>query len=145
VLKEEGVANRGWRLSVAALLLATMLSACSTGTPSGSSTGSRYRFYMVTHGDDGSFWSVVRRAAKSAASEAGVSLTYQGSNNNDALECRDIDAAVAARADGLIVSPHAPQVLDCAKHAAAQGVPLILINGCGTTTDGESYIRYSGR
>jgi simple sugar transport system substrate-binding protein len=34
-------------------------------------------------------------------------------------------------------------VLDCAKQAAAKGIPLILINNCGTV-GAQSYIAYSG-
>jgi len=124
--------------------MTVLLVACSSASPPSSSAGRQYRFYMVTHGDNGSFWSVVQRAARRASMQAGVSLSYQGSNNDDALECRDIEAAVSAKAEGLIVSPHSPQVLDCAKQAAAHGIPLVLINICGTTASGESYVHYTG-
>src|ERR1700682_4111175 len=133
-------------LAVAVLFLA----ACSSGTPSTSNSpsaapgGSSLHFYFVTHGDNGTFWSVVQKGQKQAATDLGVSVNYQGSNNDDTQECQFISAAVTAKPDGLVVSPHSQTVLDCAKTAAAGGIPLILINNCGNTSSGQSYIAYSG-
>ena len=86
----------------------------------------------------------MQKGESKAASDLGVSVNYQGSNNDDSQECQFISAAVTAKPDGLVVSPHSQTVLDCAKQAAGQGIPLILINNCGTTTSGQSYIAYSG-
>ena len=125
--------------------------ACQSGTSnssttpsSGGSASSSYRFYFVTHGDNGTFWSVVQKGEQQAAGDLHVSVNYQGSNNDDNQECQFINAAVTAKPDGLVVSPHSQTVLDCAKQAASQGIPLILINNCGTTSSGQSYIAYSG-
>src|ERR1700682_5432502 len=133
-------------LAVAVLFLA----ACSSGTPSTSNSpsaapgGSPLHFYFVPHGDNGTFWSVVQKGEKQAATDLGVQVNYQGSNNDDAQECQFISAAVTAKPDGLVVSPHSQTVLDCAKQAASGGIPLILMNNCGTTSSGQSYIAYSG-
>jgi simple sugar transport system substrate-binding protein len=124
--------------------------ACSSGgtttssTPSPGSASSSLHFYFVTHGDNGTFWSVVQKGESQAASDLGVSVNYQGSNNDDTQECQFISAAETAKPDGLVVSPHSQTVLDCAKQAAGQGIPLILINNCGTTASGLTYIAYSG-
>ncbi|TMB46972.1 MAG: substrate-binding domain-containing protein [Chloroflexi bacterium] len=112
-------------------------------TPSSGTGASGFRFYFVTHGDNGTFWSVVQKGEKQAATDLGVSVNYQGSNNDDGQECQFISAAVTAKPDGLAVSPHSKTVLDCAKQAAGQGIPLVLINNCGTV-NGQSYIAYSG-
>ena len=133
-------------IGLAALLI---FAACSSG-PTGSSSspsaasGSSLSFYFVTHGDNGTFWSVVQKGEKQAASDLGVQVNYQGSNNDDSQECQFISAAVTAKPDGLVVSPHSQSVLDCAKQAASSGIPLILMNNCGTTASGQSYIAYSG-
>lgn len=120
----------------------------STGTSSSPSTGtaagSSLHFYFVTHGDSGTFWSVVQKGEKQAAADLGVQVNYQGSNNDDNQECQFISAAVTAKPDGLVVSPHSQTVLDCAKQAAGTGIPLILMNNCSTTASGQSYIAYSG-
>ena len=126
------------------------VAACSSGTsttsstPSPGSAASSLHFYFVTHGDNGTFWSVVQKGESQAASDLGVSVNYQGSNNDDTQECQFISAAETAKPDGLVVSPHSQTVLDCAKQAAGQGIPLILINNCGTTASGQNYIAYSG-
>src|SRR5256885_4355446 len=135
-------------MGLAALCL--LAAACESGTsgtgasPSTSSSGGGARFYFVTHGDNGTFWSVVQKGESQAASDLGVWVNYQGSNNDDSQECQFISAAVTAKPDGLVVSPHSQTVLDCAKQAAGQGILLILINNCGNTSSGQSYIAYSG-
>jgi simple sugar transport system substrate-binding protein len=134
-------------IGLAAMIM--FVAACSSGTPSSSSSpsaaaGSSLHFYFVTHGDNGTFWTVVQNGQKQAATDLGVSVNYQGSNNDDTQECQFISAAVTAKPDGLVVSPHSQTVLDCAKTAAAGGIPLILINNCGNTSSGQSYIAYSG-
>jgi simple sugar transport system substrate-binding protein len=137
------------RVVIGLAALSLVATACQSGgtssnTPSAAGGGSSYRFYFVTHGDNGTFWSVVQKGEAQAASDLGVSVNYQGSNNDDNQECQFISAAVTAKPDGLAVSPHSQTVLDCAKQAVGQGIPLILINNCGTTTSGQSYIAYSG-
>jgi len=142
------MSRMGALIGLAAVCL--VAAACNTGTTGTSSTptsgtsGASYKFYVVTHGDNGTFWTVVQKGAKQAASDLGVSLNYQGSNNDDTQECQFISAAVTAKPDGLVVSPHSQTVLDCAKQAAAGGLPLILINNCGLTASGQSYTAYSG-
>jgi simple sugar transport system substrate-binding protein len=134
--------------AIAGLASLFLLAACTNNATSTTSTsqaaGSGLRIYMVTHGDNGTFWSVVQKGEKQAATDLGVTVNYQGSNNDDSQECQFISAAVTAKPDGLAVSPHSQTVLDCAKQAASQGIPLILINNCGTTSGGVSYIAYSG-
>jgi len=139
-----------FRLFVGTAAMLLIAVACESGgsnagtSPTAATSGTSYRFYFVTHGDNGTFWSVVQKGEKQAASDLNVSVNYQGSNNDDNQECQFISAAVTAKPDGLAVSPHSQTVLDCAKQAAGQGIPLILINNCGTTSSGQSYIGYSG-
>src|SRR5438093_1073751 len=139
-----------FRVVIGLAALCIVAAACTNGTtgnttsPTSQGAGSSLRIYMVTHGDNGTFWSVVQKGEKQAATDLGVTVNYQGSNNDDSQECQFINAAVTAKPDGIVVSPHSQTVLDCAKQAAGQGIPLILINNCGTTTTGQSYIAYSG-
>src|SRR2546427_7912677 len=98
--------------------------ACNSAPTTSSNTPAKsaYTFYMVTHGDNGTFWSVLQKGEKQAAADLGVTVNYQGSNNDDAQECQFISAAVTAKPDGLAVSPHSQTVLDCAKQPAARGL-----------------------
>ena len=116
--------------AIVGLASVSVLAACTNGTtgnttsPSSQGAGSSLRIYMVTHGDNGTFWSVVQKGEKQAATDLGVTVNYQGSNNDDSQECQFISAAVTAKPDGLVVSPHSQSVLDCAKQAASSGIPL---------------------
>ena len=131
-------------LAATIMFVAACSGSSSTASNSPAASGSSLHFYFVTHGDNGTFWTVVQNGQKQAATDLGVSVNYQGSNNDDTQECQFISAAVTAKPDGLVVSPHSQTVLDCAKQAAAGGIPLILINNCGNTASGQSYIAYSG-
>src|SRR5258705_11257008 len=96
-------------IGLAALLMFAACSSGSTGSsssPSAAASGSNLRFYFVTHGDNGTFWSVVQKGEKQAASDLGVQVNYQGSNNDDSQECQFITAPVTAKPDALAVSPH---------------------------------------
>jgi simple sugar transport system substrate-binding protein len=75
-------------VGVAALLVAACGSSSSnTATKAGTTTSavniaastgkpcSGYKFALITHGDNGSFWSVVYKGAKDAAADLGCTLT----------------------------------------------------------------------
>src|SRR5205085_2604955 len=72
--KKEGTRDmrRNWGI-IGAAAACLLVAACSNGSAgtSGttSSSGQAYRFYMVTHGDNGTFWSVVQKGEKQAASD----------------------------------------------------------------------------
>jgi simple sugar transport system substrate-binding protein len=91
--------------------------------------GSDLTFYMVTHADDGTFWSVVKRGAEDAAAAVGATLVWSPSFNDPEKQVQDIEAAVAAGADGLGVSLASPEAVGpAAKAAADAGIPLYTIN-----------------
>src|SRR4029079_149429 len=56
--------------------------------------GSDLTFAMVTHSDEGSFWSVVKKGAQQASKDEGVKLTWSPSNNDPQTEAQLISAAV---------------------------------------------------
>lgn len=86
-------------------------------------------FHMVTHADDGVFWSVVKRGAEDAAEMLGVTLVWSPSFNDPERQVQDIEAAIAAGTDGLAVSLASPEAVGpAAKAAAAAGIPLYTIN-----------------
>ncbi len=91
--------------------------------------GSDLTFYMITHSDDGPFWSVLKRGAEAAAADVGVELVWQGSNNDPAVQATDIDAAVAAGADGIAASlPSPDQLIPGLTAAVEAGIPVYTIN-----------------
>jgi simple sugar transport system substrate-binding protein len=84
---------------------------------------------MVTHSDEGSFWSVVKKGAEAAAKAQGVKLVWSPSNNDPQKQAQLIDAAVSQKVDGLAVSvPNASAIKDSLAKATAAGIPIITLN-----------------
>ena len=100
------------------------------GTQSVSQTqGSGLTIAMVTHSDEGSCWSVVKKGARQAAQDEGVKLIWSPSNNDPQKEAQLIDAAVSQKVDGLAVSvPNASAIKDSLAKAKAAGIPIVTLN-----------------
>ena len=101
-----------------------------------------YKFALITHGDNGSFWSVVYKGAKDAAADLGCTLTetygsqQQGqAQPDDNAENAQILDAINAHVDGIAVSDHDPALMNpTLAKAAAAGIPVVLLNaGCDNT------------
>jgi simple sugar transport system substrate-binding protein len=91
--------------------------------------GSGMTVAMVTHSDEGSFWSVVKKGAEAAAKAEGVKLVWSPSNNDPQKQAQLIDAAVSQKVDGLAVSvPNASAIKDSLAKATAAGIPIITLN-----------------
>jgi simple sugar transport system substrate-binding protein len=91
--------------------------------------GSGLTFAMVTHSDEGSFWSVVKKGAEQAAKQEGVKLTWSPSNNDPEKQAQLIDAAVSQKVDGLAVSvPNASAIRGALSKAKAAGIPIVTLN-----------------
>jgi simple sugar transport system substrate-binding protein len=103
--------------------------ASTTGDNVDLTQGSGMTFAMVTHSDEGSFWSVVKKGAQQAAKDEGVKLIWSPSNNDPQKEAQLIDAAVSQKVDGLAVSvPNADAIRSSLAKAKAAGIPIITLN-----------------
>src|SRR4051794_5882225 len=103
--------------------------ASTTGDNVNLTQGSGMTFAMVTHSDEGSFWSVVKKGAQAAAKAEGVKLIWSPSNNDPQKEAQLIDAAVSQKVDGLAVSvPNADAIKGSLAKAKAAGIPIITLN-----------------
>jgi simple sugar transport system substrate-binding protein len=103
---------------------------------------SGYKFALITHGDNGSFWSVVYKGAKDGAADLGCTLTetygsqQQGqAEPDDNAENAQIQDAINAHVNGMAVSDHDPALMNATlAKAAAAGIPVVLLNaGCDDT------------
>ncbi len=91
--------------------------------------GSNLTFAMVTHSDEGSFWSVVKKGAEQAAKDEGVKLIWSPSNNDPQKQAQLIDAAISQKVDGLAVSvPNADAIKAELAKAKAAGIPIVTLN-----------------
>ena len=89
------------------------------------------KILFITHGQAGdSFWAVVRKGAETAARETDCDLQYQAPAQFDLVAMsRQIDAAVAAKPDGLIVSiPDVHLLCKSIQAAVAAKIPVISVN-----------------
>ena len=147
-------------VGLGALLLALVLAACgSSGNKSSSGSsgssgksnvqltqGSGLTFAMVTHSDEGSFWSVVKKGAEQAAKDEGVKLIWSPSNNDPQKEAQLIDAAVSQKVDGLAVSvPNADAIRGSLQKAKAAGIPIITLNSGETDSKALGAITHVGQ
>jgi simple sugar transport system substrate-binding protein len=121
------------------VVLAVFAAGCGSSKSSSSSgggtthvnltQGSNLTFAMVTHSDEGSFWSVVKKGAEQAAKDEGVKLIWSPSNNDPQKQAQLIDAAISQKVDGLAVSvPNADAIKGSLAKAKAAGIPIITLN-----------------
>ncbi len=91
--------------------------------------GCPYTFHVITHGDSGTFWSVVEVAVRDAAAAIGCDVVYFGSNNDALRQAQEIEAAIAAGSDGIAISLADPAgVQSAAEAVVAAGIPLYTLN-----------------
>ena len=145
-----------------ALLLALVVAGCgsSSNNNSGNSAskssggksnveltqGSGLTFAMVTHSDEGSFWSVVKKGAQQAAKDEGVKLIWSPSNNDPQKEAQLIDAAISQKVDGLAVSvPNADAIRGSLQKAKSAGIPIITLNSGETDSKALGAITHVGQ
>jgi simple sugar transport system substrate-binding protein len=126
-----------------------LVAACSSSGPGSSSASTAaatsgsgscpYTFAVITHGDNGSFWSVVYKGAKDAAGQFGCKLSevygsqQQGqAEPDDNAENAQLQDAINAHVSGIAVSDHDPSLMNpTIAKAVAAGIPVVLLNaGC---------------
>jgi simple sugar transport system substrate-binding protein len=86
---------------------------------------------VVTHGQSAdTYWGVVKKGVDDATKEMGVQVSYQAPQTTDMVAmARMIDAAVAQKVQGLVVSiPDATALEKSVKGAAEAGIPVIVID-----------------
>ena len=94
-------------------------------------------FIMVTHSPASDpYWTQVVNGLEQAGKDLGVKVIYRGTDNNlndPRQQQRNIDAAIASKPDGIIVSDPTPDSLnDSISRASAAGIPVILVNQGGS-------------
>ncbi len=108
--------------------------------------GSDLTFHMVTHSDDGTFWSVVKKGMEDACSALGVNCVWSPSFNDPSKQVSDIEAAVAAGSNGIGVSLANPTaVAPAAKAAVDAGIPVVTLNSGVNDYQGIGAITHIGQ
>ena len=102
--------RKTWGVVIGAVALLA-LAACGGSSDSASDTatedeatvtaGEDITIAVITHGDDGVFWSVAQKGAEAAAAALGITLRYQGANNNAQDQAQMIEQAVTDGVQGI--------------------------------------------
>ncbi|KGJ74449.1 sugar ABC transporter substrate-binding protein [Cryobacterium roopkundense] len=121
--------NRSWLAALIVIPLALTGCTATTSDTTTAASADEAVIAVVTHGTAGdSFWDVVKSGAEQAGTDLGATVTYQG-DGDPVKQSQLIDAAIASKPDGLIVSMANPDgVKDAVERAIAAGVPVITIN-----------------
>ena len=93
------------------------------------SQGSGLTFHMITHSDDGPFWSVLKSGAEAAAADVGVELVWMPGNNDPGQMVVDIATAISEGSDGIAASlPSPDQLIPPLQEAVAAGINVYTLN-----------------
>ena len=95
----------------------------------------RIEFAMVGIPGD-PFYNVIKNGARQAKEDLGVDLSYKETSQYDFQEQkRLIEAAIARKPDGLVISDESPDVLDpVIADAVDAGIPVVIANAIGPDT-----------
>ena len=86
-------------------------------------------FHMITHSDDGPFWSVVNRGMDAACADLGVTCVWVPGNNDANVMVQGIEGAIGEGSDGIAASLPDPAALVPALQGAVDGgVPVVTLN-----------------
>ncbi|MGE3740303.1 MAG: substrate-binding domain-containing protein, partial [Geminicoccaceae bacterium] len=90
---------------------------------------------VITHGQAADpYWSVVKNGVDAAAKTQGAEVDYRAPDTFDMVQMAQlVDAAVASKPDGLVVSiPDADALGPSVKNAVDSGIPVIVIDSGGS-------------
>ena len=99
-------------------------------TPGAGATDGQVRIAVVTHGQASSpFWVIVRNGVDAAERQLNVQVDYRAPDVYSLERMIGlIDAAVASRPDGLVVSLPEPGLAPAIRRAVRAGIPVVSIN-----------------
>lgn len=100
----------------------------STAKAGGSSSNRSY--ILIRHGlPSDSFWAPVQKGFTDAGKLYGVKTTFEATGNDPSKEAKAIDAAVAQKVSGIVVTlPDAGAEGPAIKRSVKAGIPVITIN-----------------
>lgn len=117
------------RLRILAVSLTAVSALIGASMAPAGAASSRLTIAVITHGDNGSFWSVAKKGALEAGKEMGVNVKWQGTNNDAQKQAQLIDAAVTQKVSGIAISvPNVGAIRASVKKAIAAGIPVVTLN-----------------
>jgi simple sugar transport system substrate-binding protein len=116
--------------AIVAAIVAIGIAACGGGAEDGATgQNSDLTFSVITHGEGGTFWAVVKGGAEQAGEDLGVTVNYQESQHDPRRQAQLIESAVTEEVDGIATSVPDPDALSGAiKSATDAGIPVVTLN-----------------
>ena len=91
--------------------------------------GGDLTFHMITHSDDGVFWSVVKKGMDAACEDLGVNCVWKPGVNDANVMVQDIEAAIGEGTNGIAASlPNPDALVGPLQGAVGNGIPVITLN-----------------
>ena len=114
-------------------MIVCLLAGCASGgkeTAQTASTGEGYKVALITMDSIDQHWITLKEGAEKAASELGVALTFMAPNTkDDALQIEQVNNAVSAGNQAIIVAANGPDAISSAlKEAADAGIKIIYVD-----------------
>ena len=112
-------------------MLLTFMAGCSGGEQAEqASTGESYKIALITMDSIDQHWITLKEGAEKAAAELGVELTFMAPNTkDDALQIEQVNNAVSAGNQAIIVAANGPDAISSAlNEAAAAGVKIVYVD-----------------
>ena len=118
----------------------------ATATPHVATRG--FKFVLVADGPASDpFWALAKKGADQAATDMGVSVTYQAPDASGGADMGTlIDNAVATQPDGLVISiPNCDQLATHIQQALLVGIPVISIHSGSACAAKLGLLNYIGQ
>ena len=115
-------------------MLACVLTGCASGDKTASTetatTGESYKIALITMDSIDQHWITLKEGAEKAAAELGVDLTFMAPNTkDDALQIEQVNNAVSAGNQAIIVAANGPDAISSAlKEAADAGIKIVYVD-----------------
>ena len=112
-------------------MILSLMAGCSSGEkPAAANSNETYKIALITMDSIDQHWITLKEGAEKAAAELGVELTFMAPNTkDDALQIEQVNNAVSAGNQAIIVAANGPDAISSAlKEAAAAGVKIIYVD-----------------
>lgn len=102
---------------------------------------------FVSHATPDPFWSVVQNGSNKAAEDMGVNVNFRQLQSYDIPELqRNLEAAIAAEPDGMVVSiPDASALVPTIEEAINNGIPVVVMNAGADEWEQLGALTYVGQ
>ena len=113
-----------------AMILSLMAGCSSSDKPAAANPGESYKIALITMDSIDQHWISLKEGAEKAAAELGVQLTFMAPNTkDDALQIEQVNNAVSAGNQAIIVAANGPDAISSAlKEASAAGVKIVYVD-----------------